>query len=108
MFRIQLKSLLSLKISVIISFVVFWNAGFLLGRYLGGGDIQASFEPIAMKTAGITSIFVGLFSLLIAASKKMQSILVSPARSDSFRSREFYILAFITCGLGLFYLLVEL
>ncbi|MEM8859445.1 MAG: hypothetical protein AAGD96_14045 [Chloroflexota bacterium] len=106
MFGIRFKSLLSLKAYVIVAFIAFWNAGFLLGRYLGGGGIQASFEPVAMKTTGITCALAGLFFLSVAASTKVQSILVAPSRSNNFRSREFYILAFLTCGMAIGYLFI--
>ncbi|MEM9774209.1 MAG: hypothetical protein AAF902_06485 [Chloroflexota bacterium] len=107
MLGIRFKTFLSLKAVVIVGFCVFWGAGFQFGRYLGGGDVKGSFEPIALKTVGITCAFACLFFLSVASLKKAQAILVAPSRSNDFRPREFYLLAFVTFVLASFYLFVE-
>mgnify|MGYP003388897298 CR=1 FL=1 len=52
--KLDWKSLISLKIPVLIGFVVLWSAGFLLAIYLGGGGLRGGLTPIGMKVSRFT------------------------------------------------------
>ena len=73
--KIEWRSLASLKVSVIVAFVLIWNAGFLLAMYLGGGGLRGGLSPIGMKVTGVVCLAACLFSLSVAASKTVQAAL---------------------------------
>ena len=99
--RLDWKSLLSLKTSVIIAFVVIWNAGFLLAMYLGGGGLNGALTDTGMRVSGYVCLAACLFSLSVALSKPLQSILIEPNRAENFNTKEFYFLAFISGALAI-------
>ena len=94
MLGIRLKTILSLKVYILLSFIIFWNAGFLFGRYLGG-DVRGSFAPIAVRTYGAVCGAACIFFLFVANPKVAQRYFVSPSRGQNYRPREFYLLAFL-------------
>lgn len=106
MLGIRFKSVLSLKAYILIFFAIAWNAGFLTGRYLGGGGVKGSFEPIALETHGVVGGAACLFFLCAANPRIAQKYFIAPSRSQNYRPREFYLLAFVTGGLTVSYFLI--
>ncbi|BFM49019.1 hypothetical protein [Marinomonas sp. THO17] len=98
--KLELRSLVSLKVSVIVAFVLIWNAGLLFAMYLGGGGLSGGLSPIGMKVTGAVCLAVCLFSLSVAALKPVQAALVAPSRAGNFNSKEFYFLAFVSGALA--------
>jgi len=94
--KIEWRSLASLKVSVIVAFVLIWNAGFLLAMYLGGGGLRGGLSPIGMKVTGVVCLAACLFSLSVAASRTVQAVLITPSRVENFNPKEFYFLAFVS------------
>ena len=94
------KSLVSLKVPVIIAFVVIWNAVFLYAMHLGSEDFPGRLTPENMWITGFLCIAVSIFSLFIAVLKPFQNIVVAESRAQNFRAKEFYFLALLTAFLG--------
>ena len=94
-------SILSVKKSVLIGFVVFWNIGFLVAFYFGGGGIEGMFSPVSMKVQGILCSVASLFFLSIAILKPVQNLVVLKDRIESFNPIGFYFVAFITAMLAI-------
>ena len=91
----------SLQQSVLIGFVVFWNVGFLIALYLGGGGIQGMFSPLSIKVQGIVCVIASLFCLSIAVLKPVQKLVVLEDKIESFTPVGFYFVAFITAMLAI-------
>ena len=94
--KLEWRSLVSLKAPVIILFVVFWNAGFMLAMYLGGGGLLGGLTPIGMKVTGFVCLSACIFSLAVATIKPLQLALIAPSRAKCFNPKEFYFLAFVS------------
>ena len=94
-------SILSVKKTVLISFVVFWNIGFLIAFYFGGGGIEGMFSPLSMKVQGIVCVIASLFCLSIAVLKPVQKLVVLEDRIESFNPIGFYFVAFIAAILAI-------
>jgi hypothetical protein len=97
--KIEWRSLASLKTSVILTFVVLWNAGFLTGLYLNGG-----FGPLARSRAAAIAVAATCaatcgFTLALALSRGVQDALLAESRRDDFRRGDFVFLALLTGGL---------
>jgi hypothetical protein len=96
----HLKSVTSLNAWVMMTFIVVWNAGFLLAIYAGGGRLDALLSPEGQTLAGLTCLAAAVFALAIAAVRPFRELLVDPARAHNFTAKEFYFIAFVTAGLG--------
>ena len=94
--KLEWRSYISLKASVLIVFVALWNAGILYAMFLGGGGPRGGLTPVGMKVTGFVCVAASIFALSVAMSKSLQSSLVAPTREKNFNSREFYFLAFVT------------
>jgi len=94
--KLNWRSLISLKVPVIVTFILLWNAGFLLAMYLGGGGLHGGLTPIGMKITGYVCLIACLFTLLVATIKPVQTLVVAPSRADNFSSKEFYFLAILS------------
>ena len=95
--KIDWRSLASLRVSVIVAFVVLWNSGLFLASYLGGGD-WTSVTPVGLVVSGAVFLGASAFSLLVARFKRIQNVVVAPERSANFNPKEFYFVA-VVCGL---------
>ncbi len=93
--KLNWKSFLSLKVPVIVAFVVLWNAGFLYAMYMGGGGLAGGLTPIGMKITGYVCAAASLFSFSIAAIKPFRNMLLAKTRVHNFSVKEFYFLAFV-------------
>ncbi len=90
--KFKWRSLISLKAPVIIAFILLWNSGILLAMYLGGGGLT----PIGMEVTGYVCLVACLFSLSVARSTTVQSLVIAPSRAANFNSKEFYFLALLS------------
>lgn len=95
------NSLFSIKKSVLIGFVIFWNAGFLIAMYFGDGGIEGMFSPKSMKVQGIVCVLASLFCLGIAIIKPVQKLVILEGRASEFNPIAFYFVAFITAMLAI-------
>jgi hypothetical protein len=93
--KLNWKSFFSLKIPVIISFVVIWNAGFIYAAQLGEGIFSGGFTPLGMKITGMVCVAASIFSFCVAFIKPFQSMVVAESRLQNFSVKEFYFLALI-------------
>ena len=89
------KSIFSVKKSILIGFVIFWNIGFIIAFYFGDGGIEGMFSPRSMKVQGIVCAIASLFCLSIAIFKPVQERVVLKDRVESFEPLGFYFIAFI-------------
>jgi hypothetical protein len=94
--KLEWKSLVSLKTSVIVAFVLLWNAGFFMAMHLGGGGLRGGLTPIGMEITGYACLAVTVFGLSVATLKPVQLSLIEPSRSGNFNPKEFYFLAFVS------------
>lgn len=108
--KLNWKSLISLKTTVIVTFILTWNAGFFLAMYLGGGGLGGGVTPIGMQITGYVCLAAFLFSISVAVLKPVQTALIEPTRAVDFSSREFYFFAFVTGVLAVsrFFLIIDL
>ena len=93
--KLNWKSFLSLKIPVIITFVVIWNAGFIYAAQLGEGAFSGGFTPLGMKITGMVCVAASIFSFSVAFIKPFQNMVISEARIQNFSVKEFYFLALV-------------
>ncbi len=94
--KFKWRSLISLKAPVIIAFILLWNSGILLAMYLGGGGLRGGLTPIGMEVTGYVCLVACLFSLSVARSTTVQSLVIAPSRAANFNSKEFYFLALLS------------
>ncbi len=95
-----LKSAGSLRLDVMIAFILLWNTGFLVAIYAGGGQLDALLSSSGQMLAGFTCFAAAVFALAIAGLDPVRKRLVAPARAHDFTPEEFYFIAFVTAGLG--------
>jgi hypothetical protein len=93
--KLNWRSLVSLKVSVIIAFIIIWNMGFYLAMYLGGGGLSGGLTPIGLEVSGYTCLLASIFSLSVAMLKPIQGLLIAPSRASNFSPKEFYFLALV-------------
>jgi len=89
---------LSLKIPVIVTFAVIWNATLILAFIVMVEFIDARsvrIHPEGMNIIGSLCLFTALFALSPALSKNVRNVLVEPSRSHNFAKKEFIFLAAI-------------
>lgn len=91
---LEWRSLVSLKASAIVAFVVLWNAGCLVGIHLSGGFGRPINREAAIAMA-VTCAAASVFALAIALSVGLQSMLIAKSRRHDFRRIDFLIVAFI-------------
>ena len=94
--KLQWRSVTSLKASVLVTFVLLWNAGFLISIYIGGGSWSGGQTSLGMKISGLVCLAACLFTFAVARSKSVQEKLIAPSRSEYFNTREFYFLAVVS------------
>ncbi len=95
------KGLLALKIHVMIAVIVIWNIGFIAAMQIDPipGDRTMPKEGVAIISA--TCLLAALFTLAIAVSKEVQSVVLAPKRMHMFSSRPYYFISFVTGALAL-------
>ena len=98
---LEWRSLASLKASVIVTFIVLWNAGCLVGVYLNDGFGQLTNRESAIAMA-VTCSAACVFALSVALSAAVQDALLAESRRHNFRRGDFLFVAFLTGMLAIF------
>jgi len=101
---LEWRSLASLKASVIVAFIVLWNAGCVIGVYLNGGFEQLTNRGSAIALAG-TCAAACAFGLAVALSARVQDAFLAESRRHNFRRSDFFFIALITGLLAVFSLI---
>ena len=91
------RSIVSLKVQVLIGFVLLWNLGLFYAASLGGGFPEGALTPAGMRATGYVCLLALSFCLAVARLKPIQSLVVAPSRANNFNSKEFYLMA-LTLG----------
>jgi len=102
-----LAAVFSLKLSVIIGLIVFWNAGMLCGIHLNDGLGPVEDKNAARVFAG-TAIALCVFLMAIASSERVQNLVVADSRRDDFREDPFVFIGATAGVLGVGTVLFEL
>ena len=95
---VEWRSILSLKASVIVGFVLTWNLGFSVAIYVNGGMTRMSFP--AAWIIGATCFIASGFFAAIAMSGRFREFVLAPTRQHNFRRGDFVFLAFLVGTLG--------
>ncbi len=90
----QWRSYLSLKTSVLVTFFIIWNAGFLFSMYRNGWAFE--FEDANKLPASIILFLASVFAYVVASSNYAREKMLEPKRAHDFRKKDFYLLGFIT------------
>lgn len=98
--RISGKGFLALRTSVIVGFVVFWNAMFFLAiRYNGQfGKIE---DPRAASLVGVTNLAAFAFALTVIVSRRARRVLFSPKRAHLYAPDPFFLICLLCFVLAL-------
>ena len=97
----QWRSYLSLKTSVLFTFFIIWNLGFVIAMYVFGNGFGAPITPQAGVVISIICMCAGIFSLVVVTSSSVRQQLIEPKRAHDYREKDFYLLGFITIILSL-------
>jgi len=98
---VEWRSLASLKASVIVTFIVLWNAGCLVGVHLNGGFGRLTNRASAIAIA-VTCAVACAFALAVALSTEVQDVLLADSRRHNFRQSDFLFVAFLSGMLAVF------
>ena len=100
--EVSRRAIFSLKRSVLIGFLVFWNFGVIVAIYASGSGFGLPFTSQTESMLGIVLGLTSIFSVSIAANKSIQNWVIREDRREQFHSSPFYLLALITATIALF------
>lgn len=98
---LEWRSLASLKASVIVCFVVLWNAGCLISVYLNNGFGQLTNWESLIAMA-LTCFAASAFALAVALSTGVQDVVLAESRRQNFRRSDFLFIGLVTGLLAMF------
>jgi len=94
------KSFLSLKTSVIVTFLVLWNGGLIIAMSVFGDGLMSPITPKSGAAIAVICLLAGIFGFTVSISEGAREILLEPKRSHQFRKRDFYLLGFLGFALA--------
>lgn len=97
----QWRSLLSLKTSVLILFLLIWNLGFVVAMYGFGNGFSQPITPETGVVISIICICTCVFSLAVSFSSRIRAKLLATTRKQDYRAKDFYLLSFVTFMLSI-------
>ena len=93
--QVSAGGLLALRWSVVIAFVLVWNALNLLALHFNGGwgryEDPRSFVVLALATGATATL-----SFAIVLSARLRSVVTAPARRDRYEASPFVLIGCIT------------
>ena len=105
--KLDWRSLASLKVSVIVAFIVLWNGGLFLASYLGGAGLAIT-TPVGFAVSGAVFLGASAFFILVARLKRIQEVVVAPERAANFNPKEFYFAALVAGLLAVGHLAISI